>query len=258
MRRSVLESERRRGIDRVTLSSAHNKNALSIELLEGLIRTVERNAEDSRSRGLVIGHAGDVFCAGIDLVERRRLPPLSATHSALLAELLTGLWNLEVPVICHVHGAVRGGGMGILSCADIVVASRASHFAYSEVRVGVAPALVGAVALATSPSRGLLPLLLTGRRFDVTEARSAGVVTQVSDDDGDDTVQHVIEDLLRSGPNAVRTTKALTRGATTFSVTERIIKMTELSAQLFETREAKEGMAAFAEKRSPVWPYPVA
>src|SRR5690606_11957013 len=103
-------------------------------------------------------------------------------HSRMFADLLARLWRYPKPLVAIVNGAVRGAGMGILACSDIVVAGSTSTFAYSEVRVGVAPALVLAPTLRALPYRALLPWLLTGAVFDAPTARELGVVTTLAPD----------------------------------------------------------------------------
>jgi methylglutaconyl-CoA hydratase len=241
----------RLSFDTLTIDSPGNRNALSLRLLQEALAVVRESAHGD-SRGLVVEHAGSVFCSGVDLKERRGLAPEDQSHSLLLAELLRRLRAHPRPVVAFVDGAVRGGGLAILACADLVVATEASTFAYSEVRVGVAPALVMAVTLPTTPSRALLPHLLTGATFDATTATTLGLVSRVN---GRDDWSGVLASLAAGAPGAQTVVKRLGRGwgAGDGDVDQRLEEMTELSAELFAGSEAREGMAAFAERRTPSW-----
>lgn len=245
-----LRVEHDRGIDTLVLDSPHNRNALSVRLLGDLLDEVTDSAA-RRSRALVLDHTGPVFCAGVDLRERRALGPDAPTHSALLARLFGLLWDYPGPVLCRVDGPVRGGGMGLLACADVVVASARATFAYSEVRVGVAPAMVAAVTVPKVPLAPLLPWLLTGETFDASTARDLGLVTRVSD--GPPSVVPETTAVLHGGPDAVRAVKRLARRLAGVDLGTTLAEMREVSAALFASAEAAEGMAAFAARRPPAW-----
>jgi enoyl-CoA hydratase/carnithine racemase len=253
----VLERQGRLGLDVARLDSPGNRNALSLGLLGELIAAVEESGTDRDSRGLVLDHTGSVFCAGVDLRERQTLEPGDHRHSSLLAELLERLWAYPKPLLCRVDGHVRGGGMGLVACADIVVASARASFAYSEVKVGVAPALVGAVALLKVPLGQLIPWLMTGEAFTAHEAKDLGLVTQLAgDDDSRAVLQRAADAVLRAAPGACVATKSLARDITHSGADGLFAEMCRLSGQLFESEEAREGMAAFTEKREPAWVAP--
>jgi enoyl-CoA hydratase len=236
---SLTRHERRDGADVVTLASPHNRNALSLPLLDEVLTHVHANAEGD-ARALVLDHDGPVFCAGVDLRERSR----SGGHSARLARLLRVLWEHPKPVLCRVDGAVRGGGMGLVACADVAVASPRATFAYSEVKVGVAPALVLAVTLPKLAPGPLLPWLLTGEPFGADTARALGLVSRVGDSLGGE-----LEALRAAGPRALATVRRLALP----DVTAALAEAERVSAELFAGDEAREGMAAFLARRPPAW-----
>jgi methylglutaconyl-CoA hydratase len=223
---------------------------LSLQLLEELLEHVADSAAGD-GRALVLDHRGPVFCAGVDMRESRRSTESGETHTSLLARLLTELWAYPKPVLCRVGGPVRGGGIGLVACCDVVVATGAASFAFSEVRVGVAPAMVAAVALRKVPLGLLLPSLLTGEPFDARAAERLGLVSSVSDDDG--ALGRVADAILLGAPGALRTTKSLARDLAGASVADVLRETQSLSAALFADAEAQEGMAAFAERRPPSW-----
>jgi enoyl-CoA hydratase/carnithine racemase len=220
---------------------------LSLELLEQLLGAVRESAANG-GRGLLIEHTGPSFCSGIDLKERAAMDREDSSHSALLAELLRELWTYPKPAVAVVDGAVRGGGLGLLACMDLVVASRASTFAYSESRVGVAPALVMAVTLPMTQIRGLVPHLLSGGTFDATVAAGLGLVHLV-----DVPIDPVLESLAQGAPNAQATIKRLGRQWAEPGMEGLLVEMEVLSGDLFSAEEAREGMAAFAERRATAW-----
>lgn len=249
----LLEHRRDRQIDHLWLASLPNRNALSLQLLDELSSAVRDSAADPGSRGLVLDHRGPVFCAGVDLVERRALPAGSPDHSALLTGLLKDLWAYPKPLICRVGGAVRGGGMGLISCADVVLATGSASFGYTEVRVGVAPALVGALGMTKAGGSALLPWLLTGRTFGSAVAAGLGLVTDAVDGDGAPELDTLVDAVLAAAPGAVRTTKGVARRLVPVDVPALLDEMEQMSRDLFAGTEAAEGMTAFAEHRPPAW-----
>jgi enoyl-CoA hydratase/carnithine racemase len=243
---ALTYARRSRGADVVVLASPHNRNALSIRLLHELLEHVQASASGD-GQALVLDHEGPVFCAGVDLRERQALNAAEPTHSTLLARLLRALWDHPKPLLCRVDGAARGGGMGLVACADVVVASPRATFAYSEVKVGVAPALVLAVTLPKVAVGPLLPALLTGEPFDVEAAQRLGLVARV---DGGASLEPELAAIGANGPNALQTVKRLARDV---SVEDALAAAERLSAELFAGAEAREGMAAFTERRPPAW-----
>lgn len=242
----------RQGFDVVELDSPRNRNALSVAMLGGLLESVRESAAGN-GRGLVLTHTGPAFCAGVDLVERRALEPTDSTHSDLLSTLLRELLAYPRPVVAVVDGAVRGGGLGLLACADVVLAGESSTFAYSEARVGVAPALVMAATLATANARSLLPHLLDGRAFGTERARELGLVSVAVPRRDDPAVEETLTALRSGAPGALATIKRLARSWAAADASRLLTEATTLSAELFAGHEAAEGMAAFAERRPPRW-----
>lgn len=252
MTAELVHARRAGAVDVLVLDSQHNRNAMSIQLLEELLEHVGRSAAGD-GRALVLDHRGPVFCAGIDLRERQSLPPGTQAHTSLLSRLLSELWAYPKPVLCRVGGPVRGGGVGLVACSDIVVASRQASFAFSEVRVGVAPAMVAAVMLRKVPLGFLLPVLLTGEPFDALAAQQMGLVTMVADDEGETAIGRFVAAILRGAPSALQTTKREARRFSGDDISGVLRDTEELSAALFADVEAQEGMAAFAEGRPPTW-----
>src|SRR5581483_12316644 len=173
-------------------------------------------------------------------------------HSKLLVQFLRGLCAYPAPVICGVAGAVRGGGMGLVGCSDITIASRDSTFAYSEVRVGVVPAIVTTAALRKTSPGVLLPWLLTADPFDAPTAQSIGLVAQVANDAVEAAIARTAASILMNGPRAVAMTKTL---AWTLDAdfSSALAEAEVISGTAFSTEEASRGIAAFRERRRPAW-----
>jgi enoyl-CoA hydratase len=237
--------------DSLMLDVQPSRNALSLAVMDQLLAGIAASAAGG-GRGLLLTHSGSSFCSGVDLRERRALGPDDDSHSRLLAELFMRLWEYPKPVVVTVNGAVRGGGMGLLACGDVVVASPESTFAYSETRVGVAPALVMAMTLPGIPVRRLLPWLLSGEVFGSKDALDLGLVTSVEGSPAA-AAENVVGKLTLAAPKAQATTKRLSRTLRGVDLTRTIADMTAESAALFTSEEAREGMQAFAERRLPAW-----
>lgn len=238
--------------DSLILDVPSSRNALSLQLMRELVSGIAASASGP-GRGLLLTHTGTSFCSGVDLRERREHGRDDDSHSRLLAQLFLTLWDYPKPVVIAVDGAVRGGGMGLLACGDIVIASPGSTFAYSETKVGVAPALVMALTLPGIPVRRLLPWLLSGEAFTSTDALELGLVTSVEASPGVAAAENVIPKLTAAAPLAQVTTKRLSRALRAVDMPTAIADMTAESAALFTGEEAREGMQAFAERRPPAW-----
>lgn len=236
-----------RGVAWITLDSPANRNALSRQLIAELHEAIDA-AEAADARAIVLGHSGTTFCAGADLKERSDGPVDSTPMVRALQRLSDG----PIPSIAVVNGAVRAGGVGLMASCDLVVVHSATTFAFTEVRIGVAAAIISVPILARVNPSLLTAPFLTGEAFDASEARAMGLVTHVSDD-VDATVGHLVDGLLEGAPAAVAATKALLRRVPTLPRPEAYEEMRRLSEALFQSADAAEGMAAFREKRKPAW-----
>jgi methylglutaconyl-CoA hydratase len=229
------------GIATITLDSPANRNALSQQLLGDLLAALD-TAEQAEARVVVLTHTAPVFCAGADLKERSA----GKVDSTSYVRAIERLGTTAAPVIAAVDGPVRAGGLGVMAACDLVVVNTSITFALTEVRIGVAPAIVSAPLLQRCNWSKLAAPFLTGEVFDAGRALEMGLVTHVTDDVAA-TVDELSRDILLGGPKAVAATKRLLRG------THTIAELQALSESLFTSEEGREGMAAFAEKRSPRW-----
>jgi methylglutaconyl-CoA hydratase len=240
---------RRGPVCTLTLDSPHNRNALSARLLDELADGLAEAVADAAVRVVVLTAVGPVFCSGADLTERPAGP------TSRLPEILTTMRTAPVPVVTRVNGHARAGGLGLIAASDLAAAVAASTFAFSEVRVGVAPAMILVPSLRVAAPRFLARAVLTGEPFGAAEAAEAGLLTSVVDDDValDEWVAQVTSSILKSAPGAVSATKTLLAELAALSFSEGLLVAQARSAELFAGAEAAEGMDAFLSRRTPAW-----
>jgi enoyl-CoA hydratase len=240
-----------RAIATVTLDSPANRNALSTRLVTQLGGHLATAAADEDVRAVVLTHTGTVFCAGADLKEQAgEGGPEQGTRRVVA--LLQQIVELPKPVVVRLDGAVRAGGLGLVGACDIAVASRAASFALTEVRLGLAAAMISLTITTRMPERAAARYLLTGDTFDADAAVAAGVIT-IATDDLDTEVERLCTSLRQCSPQGLREAKRLITRAVRREFDERADEMQQLSARLFASDEAREGMLAFLEKRPPRW-----
>jgi enoyl-CoA hydratase/carnithine racemase len=246
----VVDCRTVEGIATITLDSQHNRNALSRQLLGDLHRALD-DAEGSHPRAIVLAHRGPAFCAGADLKERAGAGSATADSSPFVGAL-ERLMDATCPTIAAVNGAVRAGGIGLMAACDLVVVHDSTTFALTEVRIGVAPAIIAVPILRrVAPSR-ITAAMLTGESFDAESARQMGLVTHVSSDVAS-TVDDLCDGIRRGAPSAVAATKHVLHTVASMERSEAFDAMSTLSNELFNSPDAAEGMSAFAEKRLPNW-----
>lgn len=244
----MLSYTEERGIATITLDSPHNRNALSAQLVSELESRLDAVAADDGVRAAVLTHTGNTFCSGADLSEA----PEQGTGRLMV--LLRRILELPKPVVAVLDGHVRAGGLGLLGACDIVLAGPRSTFAFSEARLGLAPAVISLTTLPRLSDRAAGRYFLTGEVFDARRAVEIGLLTRaVPAGELDATVAHYADMLRRGGPEALAITKRLVRTVPTLSFAEGLREMSRLSAERFTSPEGQEGIRAFREKRDPAW-----
>ncbi|MFC4506374.1 MULTISPECIES: enoyl-CoA hydratase family protein [Streptomyces] len=244
MTTALIGRTRARGIETLSLDSPATRNALTSALVAGLADALADCGKDPDVRAVVLTHTGGTFCAGADL----RDPPAPDAYVALLRQIV----ELPKPVVARVDGHVRAGGLGLLAACDITTASTPSTFAFTEVRIGVAPAVISLPLLPRTDPRALARYYLTGERFDAGEAARIGLLTTAGDD-LDVVLAPVLDGLRRSAPQGLAETKRLLTARVLEAFDRDAADLTALSARLFATPQAHEGMTAFLERRDPAW-----
>ena len=237
----------------ITLDSPANRNALSRQLRGELSAHVEAALADDAVRVLVLTHTGKVFCAGMDLKESRGA---GAQDQGIndVPRILEMLWRSRKPVIAKLAGGARAGGVGIVAACDIAVAAHEATFAFTEVRIGLIPAVISVTVLPRLLPRAAHELFLTGETFDAERAAAVGLINSaVPADRLDAEVDRYVDALRLGAPGALAATKELLLAHRTPPMSEQFARMLALSATFFAGDEGQEGMSAFAEKRPPAW-----
>lgn len=240
----------------LTLSMPERRNALSAAGLGALLEGVHRALAAEQVRFLVLTGTGSTFCSGADMKEQRarhdRGEP--ATTPALLPEVLTLLWESPKPVIGRVNGHARAAGMALVGACDIAVSTDEATFSFSEVRVGVAPAVVSVTTLPRMEPRAGLELLLTGETFGAERAVRVGLLNSaVPTVDLDEEIDRYLGMLRLGAPRALGVTKDIVRRVPSMPLRPAFEEMKDLSISFFASAEGQEGMRAFQERRRPDW-----
>ncbi|WP_030236292.1 MULTISPECIES: enoyl-CoA hydratase family protein [unclassified Streptomyces] len=241
---ALVSTARTRAVETLTLDSPHNRNALSAALVGELADALADAGKDTGVRAVVLTHTGTTFSAGADL----RDPPSPEALTGLFRQII----ELPKPVVARVTGHVRAGGLGLLAACDIAAASTEATFAFTEVRIGVAPAVISLPLLPRTDPRALARYYLTGERFDAAAATTTGLLTAYGDD-VDATLAPILEGLRGAAPDALAETKRLLTARVLEAFDRDAADLTALSARLFSSPQAREGMTAFLERRDPAW-----
>ncbi|HWE57236.1 MAG TPA: enoyl-CoA hydratase-related protein [Acidimicrobiales bacterium] len=245
----LVHREDRAGSAVLTLDSPANRNALSRQLVDELNRHLADAADDSGVRAVALTATGRTFCAGADLTD----PPLQSGRGSF-PDVLQRLWDYPKPVVAAVNGHVRAGGLGLVAAADVAIAVTAATFAFTEVRLGLSPAVISVLCLRRMTPVSSARYLLTGEQFDSDEAVRAGLISQVVDD-GDLGIEtdRILDAFAACEPEALQVTRQLMHAVAEMDVDAGIAHAQGISQKMFATAAAAEGIAAFKEKRAPYW-----
>lgn len=253
---TIVTYESRGGAAHVTLDSPHNRNAISSALVEQLLAALSRAADDADARVVVLGHTGGTFCAGADLSEASSggdsPEEQAAERTRVFLDVLRAILAHPKPVIASVDGHVRAGGMGLVASCDLALAGPSSSFALTEVRLGLAAAMVSVPLAARVTPRDLARALLTGEKFDAAHAERIGLVSEAVDDVGA-AVSDLVAAFAPCSPQGLAENKALVAAPVLAELDARGGELAGITARLFTSDEVAEGMAAFLERRKPSW-----
>jgi len=241
----------------VTLNRPKRRNALNVELLEELCAAIAAAESDPAQRILVLRGAGPVFCSGLDLSEAAQ-PAFAQRSAELIGRALDALATSRLVTIAAVQGAAMAGGAGLMSACDCVVATRDAKFAYPEVRRGLVPALILTFLRRQLRERDARELLLLGKPFSAEHAHAIGLINRVVADEAalETEVQSFVSSLLQGAPGALAETKKLLRELWPAPLAGDLDRAHEFHVAARKSAEAKEGIAAFNEKRAPKWAPP--
>lgn len=241
----------------VSLNRPERRNAMTQEMQTELIQALEETAAGS-FRVLILTGAGEAFCSGLDLSELQAMQNKTAadhrTDAERIARLFIALRELPIPTIAAVHGPAIAGGTGLAMVCDFTLATPLSKFGFTEVRVGFVPALVSAFLSLQVGEKRCRDLLLTGRLFDAAEAHRIGLVNEVvAHGELMPRAQALAEVLLANSPESLRATKQLLINQNSAGLEAAIEAALEANAASRDTPDFREGVAAFLEKRKPIW-----
>jgi methylglutaconyl-CoA hydratase len=243
---AALRIERDDGILRVTIAKPERRNAFDAELIGEL---TDAFADVGGARAVVLAGDGPSFCAGADVEWQRASIDLTYDENVQdalrLYRMLETIDRCPAPVVARIQGYALGGGSGLAACTDVAIAAPDAVFGFSEVKLGIIPAVISPFVLPRI-GRHARRYFLTGERFDAETALRIGLVHEVAED-LDGAVDRVVGELLTSGPEAAREAKTLVRERPAPEETARI------AARLRSGEEGQEGLRAFLEKRTPNW-----
>lgn len=248
----VVHTELSGGVFTITLADEANRNALGAQLTTELVAALDRADTDPAIRVVVLTNAGKVFCAGANLAERSAP---GASGAFVDPQQLFGRFRRSPkPYVGRIAGHCVAGGMGLAAALDISIATEDALFGFTEVRVGVAPAMISVVCLPKLRRADAASAFLRGNRFPAAEAARIGLINSaVPADRLDAEVDAVVADLLLGGPQAIAHAKQLLAEVPGMAVDDAFAFTAEMSARLFQSDEAREGMGAYLAKRPPTW-----
>lgn len=246
------------GIVRIVLNRPEIHNAFNDEMIEGMIKAFEDIENDKSLRIVTITGEGKSFCAGADLNWMKKMVDYSDEEnyqdSVKLSELFHAINNCSLPVLAKVNGAALGGGTGVISACDFVLAAKSAKFGFTEARLGLVPAVISPFVMAKIGESNARAWFLSGERFTAEKAKEMGMVHEITPlDNLDSEFEKWIEKFLMAGPEAAKEAKSLIKGVLS-SDKDKVTDYTcKTIARIRTGEEGQEGMKALLEKRKPSW-----
>lgn len=248
------------GVGIITLNRPERHNAFDDALIAELSDAIDRMATDPAVRVIVISSAGKSFCAGADLNWMKRAAGYgndeNLRDSRALAEMLRKLAQCPKPTMARIQGPAYGGGVGLVACCDVAIATFEAQFALTEVRLGLIPAVISPHVIAAIGERHARRYMLTAERFSAAEAYRIGLLHEIVTDVAalDEAVGEIVDALLNNGPRALAECKQLITAVAWKPLSPQVIEDTaQRITRLRASDEGREGMNAFLEKRKPNW-----
>jgi methylglutaconyl-CoA hydratase len=245
-------------VARVWMNRPELRNAFDGLMITELRRVLFDLRSVDAVRVVVLGGRGASFCAGADLQWMKAMASFTREENLreaqALADLFFTVYESPKPIVARVHGAALGGGAGLVAASDIPVAALGTQFGFTEVRLGILPAVISPYVIGKVGESAARELFLTGERFEAVRAQEIGLVrAAVPEEDLDSVVEGRVKELLQAGPRAVAEAKALIREVAWRRVEDVQRYTVERIAEIRTTAEGQEGMRAFLEKRKPYW-----
>ena len=245
-------------VRRIEISRPEVKNALNDELMSAIADEFDRSEADDSVHLVVLTGAGDTFSAGADLAYMKKIatggPDANRKDALRLGGLFHRIARFPKPTVARVNGPAIGGGVGMVAACDIAVAADTAFFAFTEVRLGLVPAVISPFCVRRLGASNARRLFLTGERFDAAAAKQYGLVDEIAaPEELDATVDRLTASVTKGGPNALRAAKELIDFVSETPAAEALESNARLISELRASEEAQEGMAAFLGKRPAKW-----
>ena len=255
---TTLNVERTGAVARVTFNRPDVRNALDARTIAELTACFHALADDSALRAVILAGSGAAFSGGADINYMRAGLELGEEENEAdalrLSDMFAAIDECPVPVVARVHGAALGGGSGLVAVCDIVIAAADAVFGFTEVRLGIVPAVISPFVLRKIGQTHGRALFVTGERFGAARALAIGLIHEVVDADAlDAAVQKTIDGILACGPHAVRVAKRIARTIEAMNADEARAWTAATTAQRRASAEGQEGLRAFLDKRKPSW-----
>lgn len=257
MEENILFSIDSQNIAHITLNRPDVHNALDDLMLQTLIDHLEKLHHQPTLRALILRGNGKSLCAGADISWMEKMASHTFVEnkiaSSYIASVMHLLDTLPVPTLAYAQGSVRGGGLGLLACSDIVISDNKASFSFSEVKIGLAPAIIAPYVMRAIGLRQARRYFITGEKFGAQKAYEIGLVHEVvQKDQVEERITQLIHEILTSGPQAIRSTKKLIQDCE--GIREDLhAKMADLNAEIRQSEECQEGFKAFLNKKNPPW-----
>lgn len=249
----ILVEQPRPGVVSLTLNRPEKRNALNVPLLELLLSSVQQANQDPLLRAMVLRGAGSAFCAGLDLQEARDTGQAGGS-AGLIRDLLLALVKSPKVTIAAVRGTALAGGAGLMSACDLAIATAESRIGYPEVRVGMVAGMAMTLLRRQVPDRVARELLLTGETISAETAERHGLVSRaVPEEMLDETVEKMLDMVLKGAPGALTETKRFLNGLSPAALEDELQRALQVHLDVRHSEEAREGFEAFTLKRPPAW-----
>jgi methylglutaconyl-CoA hydratase len=254
----MIQVEEKNHIATVTLNRPEVRNAFHPQMIAEITKAFRSLGASRDLRAIVLRGEGKVFCAGADLNWMKEMVNYSLEEnkkdSAELFEMFKAISESQVPVIAVVHGAAFGGALGLIAAADYVIAEEKTQLCFSEVKLGIVPAVISHFVLKKTSLGVVAPSMLTGKVFSPKSVQGTGLIHEVVNaEELDEKLSEVTQLFLQAGPEAVKATKKLIHHVGELSVTEAAAETGKVIAERRVSREGQEGLQGFLEKRKPDW-----
>jgi methylglutaconyl-CoA hydratase len=258
MSADTIRVERHDGVARVTLARPEVRNAFNAQMIAELTACFAGFGRDDDLRAVVLGGEGKIFCAGADVSWMRASAEATEEENRedarRMAAMFRAIDECPLPVVGRIQGAAFGGGVGLTACCDVVVAAEDARFSFSEVKLGIVPAVISSFALAKIGPGAARRWFLTAEVLSAAQAREAGLVHEVAPaDELDARVTRIVTALAANGPLAVREAKALIRRVAGMDREAALEHCARTIARVRVSPEGQEGLRAFLESREPAW-----